>query len=222
MMRNTTNELYHHGIKGQKWGIRRYQNPDGTLTAEGKARYLNGGDYTIGKGSLFYRTAFRNPNGYNSSLGRVYVSTNPKDNQVWEDLYKRSYNREGDKLYSVQMKAVKDIKVAGGNTVAEKWVDKMMSDKSFANQTINDLLYSKSHYGLNVLNSKDGSFNYLDFSKTLGYSTESAKSFFNEMKNLGYDAIADVYGSSSEDVDEPLIILDPDNKIRKTKISQIQ
>lgn len=33
------NELYHHGIKGQKWGIRRYQNPDGTLTAEGRKRY---------------------------------------------------------------------------------------------------------------------------------------------------------------------------------------
>lgn len=32
-------ELYHHGIKGQKWGIRRFQNPDGTLTEEGKARY---------------------------------------------------------------------------------------------------------------------------------------------------------------------------------------
>ena len=32
-------ELCHHGIKGQKWGIRRFQNPDGTLTAEGKARY---------------------------------------------------------------------------------------------------------------------------------------------------------------------------------------
>ena len=31
-------ELYHHGIKGQKWGIRRYQNPDGTLTALGKKR----------------------------------------------------------------------------------------------------------------------------------------------------------------------------------------
>ncbi len=29
-------ELYHHGIKGQKWGIRRYQNPDGTLTEEGR------------------------------------------------------------------------------------------------------------------------------------------------------------------------------------------
>lgn len=30
--------LVHHGIKGQKWGIRRFQNPDGTRTALGKKR----------------------------------------------------------------------------------------------------------------------------------------------------------------------------------------
>ena len=34
-----TKELYHHGIKGQKWGIRRYQNEDGTLTEAGKKKY---------------------------------------------------------------------------------------------------------------------------------------------------------------------------------------
>ena len=33
------NELYHHGIKGQKWGVRRFQNEDGTLTSAGKKRY---------------------------------------------------------------------------------------------------------------------------------------------------------------------------------------
>lgn len=32
-------ELYHHGILGQKWGVRRYQNADGTLTAAGKKHY---------------------------------------------------------------------------------------------------------------------------------------------------------------------------------------
>lgn len=31
--------LEHHGIRGQKWGIRRFQNTDGTLTAQGKSRY---------------------------------------------------------------------------------------------------------------------------------------------------------------------------------------
>lgn len=33
------NELYHHGIKGQKWGVRRFENYDGSLTEAGKHRY---------------------------------------------------------------------------------------------------------------------------------------------------------------------------------------
>ena len=34
------NHLEHHGIIGMKWGVRRYQNKDGTLTNAGKKRYL--------------------------------------------------------------------------------------------------------------------------------------------------------------------------------------
>ena len=42
-------ELYHHGIQGQKWGVRRYQNEDGSLTEEGKYRYHGKNEYGFNK-----------------------------------------------------------------------------------------------------------------------------------------------------------------------------
>lgn len=45
-------EIYHHGVKGMKWGVRRYQNPDGSLTALGKKKIQVRDDYLDKNGNL--------------------------------------------------------------------------------------------------------------------------------------------------------------------------
>ena len=57
-----SNDLRHHGIKGQKWGVRRYQKADGTLTPLGKLRYGDANDYEelgkqVSKADGFIKTA---------------------------------------------------------------------------------------------------------------------------------------------------------------------
>ena len=56
------NSLYHHGIKGQKWGVRRFQNKDGSLTPAGRKRYDDDGpsqkkhkEYKIPKNKSLHR-----------------------------------------------------------------------------------------------------------------------------------------------------------------------
>lgn len=48
LVTRSDNYLQHHGIKGQKHGVRRFQNEDGSLTAEGRDRYGIGEGYPNG------------------------------------------------------------------------------------------------------------------------------------------------------------------------------
>lgn len=46
-------DVEHYGIPGQRWHRRRYQNPDGTLTPEGKRRYLRQGSRELNRAARF-------------------------------------------------------------------------------------------------------------------------------------------------------------------------
>lgn len=71
-------ELYHYGILGQKWGVRRFQNPDGTLTEEGKRRYAKNIQKEINRGKynsearIIDKTIAAMPSKYVSALKTDY------------------------------------------------------------------------------------------------------------------------------------------------------
>ena len=88
MYQIVSNELYHHGIKGQKWGIRRFQNPDGTLTEAGKKRY---GKETYNQIMRARAVDIRKPGSFYERNTRIVASKNLKKEleSKKEELYSK-------------------------------------------------------------------------------------------------------------------------------------
>lgn len=117
--------LAHHGIKGQKWYLRRFQNPDGTLTEAGKKRYAKLSDkedrIQAKKKELVgdnQKNRVQNPHGkktifemsdeeLNSEISRLGLE------KKYKDLMKDVYPKKKTERYFNGRKVVGDIMTRG-------------------------------------------------------------------------------------------------------------
>ena len=89
MVINIQNELYHHGIKGQKWGVRRYQNADGSLTSAGRKK--------ISK--QYKKLEIKGDNDLKKQYNSMYVKSYNKAADKMNNGGIDKFNREQEKKY---------------------------------------------------------------------------------------------------------------------------
>ena len=110
------NSLSHHGIKGQRWGVRRYQNPDGSLTEEGKARYLNS------DGSLNDKAPSKIKRAYNEYQYKK-MQEDRASGKLYEDDYVINKEKQAEKMNHAKTSRNFDISFLEATQNAEDMTD---------------------------------------------------------------------------------------------------
>ena len=188
---NYSNELYHYGVLGMKWGRRKYQNKDGSLTPAGEKRYAK----LEKKVSKKYAKAGRKAGeaAYQRDKGDREYEQHKKAASAFDKAAKK-YEKEGNYFKAeASRRASEAIKTRGENKRAERYemADYYMKRSNKLKEKANTFATKKK---VDMGKSKVDSI--LKQSKQKGYeNAKDAEEFQKEMnvqRNFG-DTGADIY-----------------------------
>lgn len=235
-MRTLNDEIQHHGIKGQRWGVRRFQNEDGSLTAKGRKRYgedryklYDDGKIEIEKGAELQRVI----DGLMSKTdlkGPTYASIGKNDNNQYMNILAK----EGvSKVLKLTAKTT--LKSPSTNEAANMFFDVLKNNPKALNEFKEMGTYAENVGLINNFDRKldtivKGKANKKDVDEFYYYANylfvyndqipTSKALFYESLKSNGYNILRDEYDSRSGVVNSPIIILDGDSSV-SIKSSQI-
>ena len=119
-MAHSEDFLAHYGIKGQKWGVRRFQNSDGSYTREGKIRY---GRVKSGNKKTKYGSYYDFDNDYDDFPYRKYENRTNEEQSRLDEQY--SFNKKSPKVLKTAGAALAGVALA---SLGAKYIAKNVGD----------------------------------------------------------------------------------------------